>query len=229
MRELHTLDSSIHNECETIVYQNKKIEVLKKHHCDTSVAHLNTQRLQSSFGKFSYMMNKYNFDTVALSETWLKNNKTQLEYVQIDGYTSKFKNRESKLGGRVVFYIKEHMSFNNQHDLEKTGESIEILWIEVQDRNKSTLVLIGAVYQPSSNETKKRVWLEKFVQILTEIYIKWSEIIIIAGDFNIDLLKRNKQSQRSQRSCKDILHLFFITSTYRKSNKEVKNIDRSCH
>ena len=40
------------------------------------------------------MMNKYKFDIVALSETRLKN-KTQLEYVQIDGYKSEFKNRES--------------------------------------------------------------------------------------------------------------------------------------
>ena len=54
------------------------------------------------------MMNKYKFDIVALSETWLKNSKTQLEYVQIDGYKSEFKNRESKSGGGVGFYIKEH-------------------------------------------------------------------------------------------------------------------------
>ena len=54
------------------------------------------------------MMNKYKFDIVALSEIWLKNNKTQLEYVQIDGYKSEFKNREPKSGGGVGFYIKEH-------------------------------------------------------------------------------------------------------------------------
>ena len=36
-------------------------------------------------------MNKYKFDIVALSETRLKNNKAQLEYVQIDGYKSEFK------------------------------------------------------------------------------------------------------------------------------------------
>ena len=73
-----------------------------------SVANLNTQSLPPLFDEFSYMMNKYKFDIVALSETWLKNNKTQLEYVQIDGYKSEFKNRESKSGGGVGFYIKEH-------------------------------------------------------------------------------------------------------------------------
>ena len=98
VRDLHTLNSSIHNEYE-IEHQNKHLDVLKKHHCYTSVAHLNTQSLPSSFDEFSYMMNKYKFDIVALSETWLKNNKTQLEYVQINGYKSELKNRESKSGG----------------------------------------------------------------------------------------------------------------------------------
>ena len=110
-RDLHTLDSSIQNEYKTIKYQNKHPHVLKKHHCYTTMAHLNTHSLPSLFDEFSYMMNKYKVDIVALSETWLKNNKTQLEYVQIDGYKSEFKNRESISGGGVGFYIKEHMNF----------------------------------------------------------------------------------------------------------------------
>ena len=152
------LDSSIHNKYETVEYQNKHLDVLKKHQCYTSTIHLNThQHLPSTsiFDEFSCMINKYKFNIVALSETWLKNSKTQLEYLQIDGYKSEFKNRGSESGGEVSFYIKEHMNFNVRHNLEKIHESIEILWIEVQDRNKNTRVLIGVVYQPSSNKTEK--------------------------------------------------------------------------
>ena len=88
------------------------------------------------------------------------------------------------------------MSFNVRHDLGKLDESIEILWIEVQgSNNKNAPVVTGVVYQPSSNETEKLVWLEKSERILTEIYIKWIGVMIIAGDFNIDLLNGNKQSQ----------------------------------
>ena len=99
VRDLNTLDSSIHNEYETMENQNKHLDILKKRHCCKSVLHLNTQSLPSSFGEFSYMMNKYKFDIVALSGTWLENSKTQLEYVQIDGYKSEFKKRLSKSGG----------------------------------------------------------------------------------------------------------------------------------
>ena len=65
----------------------------------------------------------------------------------------------------------------------------------------------GVVYQSSSNETEKFIWL--------------------AGDFNIDLLNENKKSQRRY---KDILHLFSLRQHITKArNKEVKNIDRSCY
>ena len=79
-------------------------------------------------------------------------------------------------------------------------ESIEILWIEVQGRNKNIPVLIGVVYQPNSNETEKLIWLEKFERILTEINIEWS----------------------------GVLHSFLLRQ-HKKSNKELKNIDRSCY
>ena len=80
-----------------------------------------------------------------------------------------------------------------------------IRWTEDQDRSKNTPVLVGVVYQKSSNETEKLIWLEKFERILTEIYIKCSGVIIIAGDFNIDFFKWNTQSKRHYQN---ILHSF---------------------
>ena len=53
------------------------------------------------------------------------------------------------------------MNFNVRQDLGKIDETIEILWIEFQGRNKNTLVLIGVGYEPSSNETEKRIWPER--------------------------------------------------------------------
>ena len=103
----------------------------------------------------------------------------------------------------------------------KIGESIEILWIEVQSTNKNTPDLIGVVYQPSSNETEKLIWFEKIERTLTKICIKWSRVIIIAGDFNIDI-------EQSQRRYKDILHSFsllqHITEATRKSKTLINHV-----
>ena len=128
------------------------------------------------------MRNRYQFDIVDVSETWLTDNKRQLEYVQINGYSSVWKNRESKTGGGVGFYIKEHMSVKVRQDLDKIDESIETLWIELRGRNKNTPFLTGVIYQPSSNETEKLVWLEKFEHILCEVYTQWNGVIILARD-----------------------------------------------
>ena len=43
----------------------------------------------------------YYFDIMTLSETWLKNNKHMLEYVQVDGYNSEFINRRGRKSGGV--------------------------------------------------------------------------------------------------------------------------------
>ena len=170
VRDLHVLGSSLINE--GVEYQDQHINMLSKHQCYTSVVHINTQSLPSSLHELSLMMNSYQSDIVAVSETWLKDNKTQLEYVQINGYSSLWKNRESKTGGGVSFYVKEHMLFKARHALGKIDESIEILWIELRGRNKNTPFLTGVVYQPSSNETGKLVWLEKFEYILSKVYTK---------------------------------------------------------
>ena len=185
VRDLHVLDSSLINE--GMEYQNEQINMLSKHRCYTSVAHINTQILPSFFDVFSLMMNRYKFDIVAVTETQLKANKTQLEYVQINGYSSVWKNRESKTGGDVGYYIKEHMSFKVRHNLVKIDESIEILQIELRVSNKNAPFLTGVVYQSGSNESEKLVWLEKFEHILSEAYTKWNVVILLAGDLNIDL------------------------------------------
>ena len=75
------------------------IESLKHHHRHISIAHLNTQSLDT----FHLMSENHKFDIVALSETWLKDNKHQYEYVQIAGYNTVFRNRENKKGGGAGF------------------------------------------------------------------------------------------------------------------------------
>ena len=63
--------------------------------------------------------------------------------------------------------------------------------------------------------------LEKFERILNEIYIKWSGVIVIAGDFNTDLLNGNKQSQRRY---KDILHSFSLRQHVTKAARKSKTL-----
>ena len=113
------------------------------------------------------------------------------------------------------------MSFKVRHDLGKIDESFKILWIELQGRNKNTPFLTGVVHQPSSNETEKLVWLEKFEHILSEVYTKWNGVIILAGDLNIDLLDGSKESQRRY---KDILHSLSLRQHITSPSRKLKTL-----
>ena len=47
-------------------------------------------------------------------------------------------------------------------------------------------------YQPSSIEHEKREWLDHFEEIIAQASLKWNDITIFAGDFNIDLIDGDK-------------------------------------
>ena len=172
--------------------QDTHLEAIQRYSKYTTIAHLNVQSLISTIDEFNIMINKYKFDIIALTETWLKNNKYQQDYVNIEDYKSAFRNRENKKGGGVGLYIKDHLSFSVRHDLNKIEETIETLWIEVRGRNKNTSYLVDVIYQPSSVEAEKHNWLEIFDHLITEIYVKWEGPIILTGDFNINLFNETK-------------------------------------
>ena len=86
-------------------------------------------------------------------------------------------------------------------------DSIETIWTEVHGKNKNSAFLIVAFYQPSSDEKEKQCWLEKFDGLIAEVYVKRNGMIIIAGDFNINL---NSDSGKSTQRYKQILHIFSL-------------------
>ena len=81
-----------------------KLQELKTH---ISICHLNTQSVTSTFDEFPFMVNESKFDIIILSETWLKNDKHLLEYVNLPGYKFSYRNRDEKRGGGVGVYINQ--------------------------------------------------------------------------------------------------------------------------
>ena len=65
--------------------------------------------------------------------------------LSLNMYKSMVINLNSKIGSRNpeegLVSALNNMNFNVRHDLRKIDESIEILWTEVQGRNKNTPVL----------------------------------------------------------------------------------------
>ena len=91
---------------------NKILDTLKEKSAQLKIMHLNTQSMVSTFNEFQLVINKYPFDVITLSETWLKNNPEPLEYVKIPGYQMEYRNREIMKGGGVGMYIRENIKFS---------------------------------------------------------------------------------------------------------------------
>ena len=65
---------------------NPYLDILNNHRNRTSIAHLNTQSIISTFSQFELMLNTYMFDVMTISETWLQSNEHIINYVQIPDY-----------------------------------------------------------------------------------------------------------------------------------------------
>ena len=175
-REINCDENSILDQSTNSDVINQHVNILDEHRNHTSVAHINAQSIFSTFNEFSLMVNTYNFDVICVTETWMKDSVAQKDYIQIPGYNpvmrpreEKRPNDEEKRGGGVGIYLKENISFKERRDLSKIDPSLETLWCEVRGKNKNSAYLLGVIYQPSSDESIKPDWLEKFDRLITEI------------------------------------------------------------
>eukprot|EP00111_Clytia_hemisphaerica_P013088 TCONS_00038423-protein len=90
VRDLSQLDQEIAQQ----QHQDLHLEKLKQNKHLLSIAHLNTQSMVSTFDEFMLFVDRYDFDVITLTETWLKDNPFLLDYVKIDGYEMHFHNRD---------------------------------------------------------------------------------------------------------------------------------------
>ena len=222
--DLNHLDSTIESENNISSTSYDYIESLNKHRNHTSIAHLNTQSLLSTFTEFTMMLSLYSFDIVCVTETWLKNDSTQINYVQIPDYDFVYANRTSSKGGGVGLYISQKFSYKTRNDLTKIDTSIEHQWVEIKGKNKNSSFLVGCLYQPSSNEIEKRQWCEKFDNLMTQVYAKWNGIIVVTGDFNINLNSQNNSKELYCHTLKTFNISQHITKPTRKNLSLIDHI-----
>lgn len=126
-----------------------------------------------------------------MSETWLKENNLLLQHVSIPGYVQAFNNRTTIRGGGVGVYLKESVNFKRRADLEKKYPGMEHLWLEISGRNRHSRLLLGTIYR-SERIMGYNDWLENFESLMSELAITWDGMLLITGDFNIDLLRKDK-------------------------------------
>lgn len=160
------------------------------------VMHLNTQSMVSTFDCFTSLLHDHPYDVLCLSETWLKDCKHLLNYVQIPEYKIHFRNRINGRGGGVGMYVRESIKHTKRNDIIDLDNELEHLWVEIKGRNNQSNILVGVIYQPKFLIHEQELWLEKVDSLLSKVSYMWQGQIILTGDMNIDLFKEQNISQQ---------------------------------
>jgi exonuclease III len=153
-----------------------------------SLLHINIRSLSKNLEQLTIYLNSLNhrFTVIALSETWANEN-NQLTF-SIPGYNSVMVNRTDGRGGGVALFILDTVSFIKRTDLSMLANAdFECVFVEltnVQFGNK----IVGAVYHPPGRNLD--LFNTGFEAVLNLISKSKAEYLI-AGDFNIDLLKHD--------------------------------------
>lgn len=154
---------------------------------------LNVQGLRSNFDELKQVLRKFNPDICITTETHITHEINTSEF-NINGYKTVRANSHSDHTGGVIIYIKNGLKISNC-----CTTSSEMIWLASFDiiANDNVKVKIVGVYM-SASESK--------MQILNH-FENWLESnctdcdIVICGDFNLDVSKRNTYGDRLLRIC----------------------------
>lgn len=179
------------------------------------IMHINTQSMVSTFDNLLIAIERYFFDIITMSETWLKENSLLLQHVTIPGYVHEFNNRDKVRGGGVGIYIKDSIKCKRRSDIEARYTSMEHLWVEIPGRNKNSKLLLGTFYR-SETLLSYSNWLDNFESLLSELTLSWDGLLLLTGDFNVDLLRQDKPTTKKYQ---DVLAALSLQQLVSKSTR----------
>ena len=217
MLEYSSINIPIQSDIDTSIDVHQ--EALAKHKDNLKLMHINTQSLVSSFDEFLINHEQHKFDLIAMSETWLRDNDSLINYVSIPNYELEYNNRQGHRGGGVGCYIASTIKYHRRKDIEKQFQDIEHLWLMIQGRNKNSNMLIGVIYR-SPNLHPTNEWLDKFDNLLVYVKSNFDYPILITGDININLYNTDNPAVKSYT---DILAQHNLSQIIEKPTRTTRN------
>ena len=156
-----------------------------------SLLHLNCRSLYLKEDDVRLLLEEIQPSVLAVTETWL--NDSQVDSMIFPGYKFVHKSRKTGPGGGVGLIIKNEIPVTDHpqlSDLNLRHDSYEGLFINIP-LNKGRNFIVGVIYRPPGKPLLE--FNNEFDQLL-HIVNKPGKDVMIAGDFNIDLLKHSDHS-----------------------------------
>lgn len=150
-------------------------------------AQLNVGSLNSCFIKFTEFVYEYDFDVIALTETWISESAPSHLFT-ISGYNFISVGRSGKRGGGVAFYVRDSIRIKIIDASFVHKNNVEHLWIQCTINNYK--ICFGVIYNPHSEFYKDLSILDSlFTELSTQC-----DYLVCTGDINVNLLVNDTRS-----------------------------------
>ena len=199
--------------------QNKQPETAGKETTnELNIMYVNVNGIQNKVDSLVNAIKCHESHIVALTETKLESYPPYIE-----GYKWMTKNRKNKQGGGVAFMVKEELVNRTKQAQGLEDQEQEVLWIEIQNHNKTTS--IGVYYGPQESEKREEVE-RQYSQLITQVTKqKGKGEVILTGDFNAKLsIKTPEKNQHTSKNGEQLERLIEVTNLKAVSLKADKGV-----
>ena len=140
----------------------------------------------------------FQFDAICLQETWLDDTQ-DTSLIQLDNYTLITQSKSSSSKGGLLIYLNNKYRYKTittpNHSTDWENQLIKITGGILHHKS----LLLGNIYRPPNDLNYK---YEQFSNEFSELQSSLENInsdVVLAGDFNLDLLKINARTSFSNK------------------------------
>lgn len=161
-----------------------------------SILSTNIQSINSKFNELEAFVeelssNNFKFNVICLQETW-KSENDDLSQFSLHGYDCLAQGKTCSNKGGLIIYV------DNKYKSEvilnvNMYEHWEGMIVQINGGNLSKSITIGNIYKPpQTSNDNLNAFINEFTSIISSMENNCNNNLIIAGDFNINLLKLNE-------------------------------------
>ena len=160
-----------------------------------NLMHVNCRSIKKNFREivnFIELLSKP-LTAIAVTETWL--NASNQDTFSLSGYKFISQIRNEKIGGGVGIFVNIDLPYKLRPDLCRMTSYIECLFIEIPQKGKNN-IFIGCIYRPPNTDIS--LFNSEIVLLLKTIDGEKKKLALIAGDYNLDLIKQEKHAPTAE-------------------------------
>ena len=164
-----------------------------------SILHFNIHSIQRHIDEFRtlLLLLNFHFDFIAVSESKLHKDLDPTVNIDIEGYNKPLSCPSEASKGGVLLYSSNNLNIIPRNDLQiYSPKEIESAFVEVVNHNKKN-DLIGVIYR-HHNIDKADFTNNYITPLVNKLQSENNKNIYVTGDFNINLLNSNSDSDVSE-------------------------------